>query len=189
MKKRKGGFNIQSIIMSVLMASTLITITIMGLLLYHRFKLAMDNTAVSNTEATVESSVDRLNSDLLDIRQIFNAANYNIIQEFDISSQEFAKQFSLLYETNSDKIQSMALYGSDGNLIASEPVSLEKENVEIKNQDWYQNAENAIENIHFSMLMYRTCSRTELTGIIESFRSAVRLILMTEIDRGAECFW
>ena len=64
-KKRKGGFNIQSIIMSVLMASTLITITIMGLLLYHRFKLAMDNTAVSNTEATVESSVDRLNSDLL----------------------------------------------------------------------------------------------------------------------------
>ena len=151
MKKRKGGFNIQSIIMSVLMASTLITITIMGLLLYHRFKLAMDNTAVSNTEATVESSVDRLNSDLLDIRQIFNAANYNIIQEFDISSQKFAKQFSLLYETNSDKIQSMALYGSDGNLIASEPVSLEKENVEIKNQDWYQNAENAIENIHFSM--------------------------------------
>ena len=151
MKKRKGGFNIQSIIMSVLMASTLITITIMGLLLYHRFKLAMDNTAVSNTEATVESSVDRLNSDLLDIRQIFNATNYNIIQEFDISSQEFAKQFSLLYETNSDKIQSMALYGSDGNLIASEPVSLEKENVEIKNQDWYQNAENAIENIHFSM--------------------------------------
>ena len=150
-KKRKGGFNIQSIIMSVLMASTLITITIMGLLLYYRFKLAMDNTAVSNTEATVESSVDRLNSDLLDIRQIFNAANYNIIQEFDISSQEFAKQFSLLYETNSDKIQSMALYGSDGNLIASEPVSLEKENVEIKNQDWYQNAENAIENIHFSM--------------------------------------
>lgn len=85
-KKRKGGFNIQSIIMSVLMASTLITITIMGLLLYHRFKLAMDNTAVSNTEATVESSVDRLNSDLLDIRQIFNAANYNIIQEFDISN-------------------------------------------------------------------------------------------------------
>ena len=60
MKKRKGGFNIQSIIMSVLMASTLITITIMGLLLYHRFKLAMDNTAVSNTEATVESNVDRL---------------------------------------------------------------------------------------------------------------------------------
>ena len=53
-KKRKGGFNIQSIIMSVLMASTLITINIMGLLLYHRFKMAMVNSAVSNRDATVE---------------------------------------------------------------------------------------------------------------------------------------
>lgn len=189
MKKRKGGFNIQSIIMSVLMASTLITITIMGLLLYHRFKLAMDNTAVSNTEATVESSVDRLNSDLLDIRQIFNAANYNIIQEFDISSQEFAKQCSLLYETNSDKIQSMALYGSDGNLIASEPVSLEKENVEIKTRTGIRMRKMRLKIFIFPCLMYRTCSRTELIGIIESFRSVVRLILTTEIDRGAECFW
>lgn len=144
------GFNIQSIIMSVLMALTLVTIAIMGFLLYHRFKLAVDKTAVSNTEATVESTVDRMNSDLLDIRQIFNAANYNVVQEFDISSQEFTKQFSLLYEANSDKIQSMALYGSDGELIASEPVSAEKENIDIKSQEWYQNAEEAIENIHFS---------------------------------------
>ena len=150
MKKRKGGFNIQSIIMSVLMASTLITITIMGLLLYHRFKLAMDNTAVSNTEATVESSVDRLNSDLLDIRQIFNAANYNIIQEFDISSQEFTRQFSMLYETNVDKIQSLALYGYDGMLIESEPVATVKDNVKVADQKWYQDARSEIENIHFS---------------------------------------
>ena len=34
-KKRKGGFNIQSIIMSVLMASTLITITIMAVSYTH----------------------------------------------------------------------------------------------------------------------------------------------------------
>ena len=132
------------------MTLSLVTVTVMGFLLYHRFKLASDKSAVENTEMTVERTIDRLNSSLLDLRQISDAANYNIVQEYDISSQEFAKQCSLLYETNSDKIQSMALYGSDGNLIASEPVSLEKENVEIKNQDWYQNAENAIENIHFS---------------------------------------
>lgn len=63
-------FNIQSIIMSVLMAITLVTIVTMGFLLYQRFKLAIDKMAVSNTEATVESTVDRVNSDLLDIRQI-----------------------------------------------------------------------------------------------------------------------
>lgn len=51
-------FNIQSIILSVLMAISLVTIIVMGLLLYHRFKLALEKTAVDNTEATVEATVD-----------------------------------------------------------------------------------------------------------------------------------
>ena len=68
--KENVVFNIQSIIMSVLMAITLVTIVTMGFLLYQRFKLAIDKMAVSNTEATVGSTVDRVNSDLLDIRQI-----------------------------------------------------------------------------------------------------------------------
>jgi sensor histidine kinase YesM len=149
--KKNVVFNIQSIIMSVLMAITLVTIVTMGFLLYQRFKLAIDKMAVSNTEATVESTVDRVNSDLLDIRQIFNAANYNIVQEFDISSEKFAEQFSLLYEVNSDKIESLALYGNEGRLIASEPVAVEKENIDVTGQDWYKNAESAIENVHFSV--------------------------------------
>ena len=149
--KENVVFNIQSIIMSVLMAITLVTIVTMGFLLYQRFKLAIDKMAVSNTEATVESTVDRVNSDLLDIRQIFNAANYNIVQEFDISSEKFAEQFSLLYEVNSDKIESLALYGNEGRLIASEPVAVEKENIDVTGQDWYKNAESAIENVHFSV--------------------------------------
>ena len=57
---------------------------VMGLLLYHRFKLALEKTAVYNAEATVEGTVDRLNADLLDIRQIFNGANYNVVQQFEM---------------------------------------------------------------------------------------------------------
>ena len=147
--RKNIAFNIQSIILSVLMAISLVTIIVMGLLLYHRFKLALEKTAVDNTEATVEATVDRLNADLLDIRQILNGANYNVVQQFDISSREFSEQFSLLYETNSDKIQSLALYDPQGNLIASEPVR-QKENVKVQTQEWYKNAEDAIENIHFS---------------------------------------
>ena len=63
------------------MAISLVTIIVMGLLLYHRFKLALEKTAVDNTEATVEATVDRLNADLLDIRQILNGANYNVVQQ------------------------------------------------------------------------------------------------------------
>ena len=67
--------------------------------------MAIRQTAVANTESVVESAVDRLEADLLNVRQISNAVNYNIIQEYDISSQEFERQFSLLYEINTDKIE------------------------------------------------------------------------------------
>ena len=83
-RKTFAQFNIQSIILSVLMTLSLVTVTVMGFLLYHRFKLASDKSAVANTEMTVESTIDRLNSSLLDLRQISDAANYNIVQEYDI---------------------------------------------------------------------------------------------------------
>ena len=149
-RKTFAKFNIQSIILSVLMTLSLVTVTVMGFLLYHRFKLASDKSAVANTEMTVESTIDRLNSSLLDLRQISDAANYNIVQEYDISSQEFTRQFSMLYETNVDKIQSLALYGYDGMLIESEPVATVKDNVKVAEQKWYQDAKSEIENIHFS---------------------------------------
>ena len=149
-RKTFAKFNIQSIILSVLMTLSLVTVTVMGFLLYHRFKLASDKSAVANTEMTVESTIDRLNSSLLDLRQISDAANYNIVQEYDISSQDFTRQFSMLYETNVDKIQSLALYGYDGMLIESEPVATVKDNVKVADQKWYQDARSEIENIHFS---------------------------------------
>ena len=39
-RKTFAKFNIQSIILSVLMTLSLVTVTVMGFLLYHRFKLA-----------------------------------------------------------------------------------------------------------------------------------------------------
>ena len=149
--RRFIGLGIQSIIMAVLTALTLITTITIGLLLYNRFKMAMKQTAVSNAESMVESTVDKLDAELLNVRQIMNAVNYNIIQENDISSDEFNRQFSLLYEINTDKVQSMALYDSDGAQLVAEPVSERKKGVKASKQDWYTNAEEEIENVHFSL--------------------------------------
>lgn len=101
------GLDIQSVIMTVLTMLTIAVTVVMGLLIYNRFKMSVKETNISSTEGIVDSVVEKMNSDLYNIRQISNAANYNIIQQYDVSSQEFNNQFSLLYETNSDKIQSL----------------------------------------------------------------------------------
>ena len=144
------GFDIQSIIMAVLTGLTITTTVVMGFLIYNRFKLAIKQTAVSNAESMIESTVDKVDTDLAGIRQISNGVNYNIIQEYDISSQEFSRQFSLLYEVNVDKVQSMALYDNSGKLVAAEPVAVQKDKVNVEEQEWYKNASEDIENMHFS---------------------------------------
>lgn len=149
-KRKKETYDIQSIIMSVLTILTIVTSVTMGLILYNRYELAMRQMEVQAADTLMVSTVDSIEYYLLNMRQISNALNYNVIQELDVSSMEFNQELSLLYEMNRDKIQSIALYDDTGNLIAAEPVTAQKENVEITEQDWFVKAAGQIENMHFS---------------------------------------
>ena len=51
------GFDIQSIIMAVLTGLTITTTVVMGFLIYNRFKLAIKQTAVSNAESMIETTL------------------------------------------------------------------------------------------------------------------------------------
>ena len=150
MQNISAWMDIQSLLMTVLSALTIVTTIVMGLLIYSRFKMSVKETAISNAESRIESTVDQVNNELRNMRQICNAVNYNIVQEYDISDQEFSRQFSLLYEVNNDKLQSMALYDSDGKIIAAEPVATREKNQKVTEQDWYKSATDEIENIHIS---------------------------------------
>ena len=133
MKKRKVS-DIQSVIMTVLSLMTVITSISMGLLLYNRYEMAMRQNEVRNTQ------VNSMEQYLKNMRQISDTVTYNIIQAFDVSSPEFNQQLSFLYDFNKDKIQSIALYDMEGNLIVAEPVTLQKDGVEVLWQSWFENA-------------------------------------------------
>ena len=120
MKKRKVS-DIQSVIMTVLSLMTVITSISMGLLLYNRYEMAMRQNEVRNTQNLMESTVNSMEQYLKNMRQISDTVTYNIIQAFDVSSPEFNQQLSFLYDFNKDKIQSIALYDMEGNLIVAEP--------------------------------------------------------------------
>ena len=149
MKKRKVS-DIQSVIMTVLSLMTVITSISMGLLLYNRYEMAMRQNEVRNTQNLMESTVNSMEQYLKNMRQISDTVTYNIIQAFDVSSPEFNQQLSFLYDFNKDKIQSIALYDMEGNLIVAEPVTLQKDGIDVLWQSWFENAAEEIENMHFS---------------------------------------
>ena len=136
--------------MTVLSLMTVITSISMGLLLYNRYETAMRQNDVRDAQNMMETIVNSMEQYLKSMRQISDTANYNIIQALDISSPEFNQELSLLYDSNKDKIQSIALYDMEGELLVAEPVTLQKEGVEVSRQSWFENAKAKIENMHFS---------------------------------------
>ena len=148
--KKKREFDIQSMIMTVLTMLTVVTSIVMGFLLHNRYEIAIRQIEVRDTQTLMESTVDSIENYLRNMRQISDTINYNVIQELDVSSVEFNQELSLLYETNKDKIQSVVLYDDTGKLVVAEPVTSQKEDVDISQQSWFGKAVDEIENMHFS---------------------------------------
>ena len=149
-KKKRKVSDIQSVIMLVLSLMTVTTSIFIGLLLYNRYETAMRHNDVSNTQNMMESMVSSTEQYLKSMRQLANTINYNIIQVYDVSDPEFNQQLSLIYEADKDKVQSIALYDMEGELIAAEPVTLQKEGIKVTGQPWFEHAAEKVANMHFS---------------------------------------
>ena len=151
MKKKKTKVSdIQSVIMLALSLMTVTTSIFIGLLVYNRYETAMRHNDVSNTQNMMESIVSSTEQYLKSMRQLANTINYNIIQVYDVSDPEFNQQLNLIYEADKDKIQSIALYDMEGELIVAEPVTLQKEGIKVTGQPWFANAAEKVANMHFS---------------------------------------
>ena len=149
-KKKRKVSDIQSVIMLALSLMTVTTSIFIGLLVYNRYETAMRHNDVSNTQNMMESIVSSTEQYLKSMRQLANTINYNIIQVYDVSDPEFNQQLNLIYEADKDKIQSIALYNMEGELIVAEPVTLQKEGIKVTEQPWFVNAAEKVANMHFS---------------------------------------
>lgn len=150
-KIMKREFDIQSMIMAVLTLLTVVTSILMVFLLYNRYGNAMRQMEIRDTQTLLQSTANSLESYLRNMRQIGDTINYSVVQEMDVSDAQFNQELSLLYEANKDKIQSIVLCDNKGTLIAAEPVTVQKNGVEIADQAWFNIAVNEIENMHFSV--------------------------------------
>ncbi|MEY8445236.1 sensor histidine kinase [Enterococcus ratti] len=143
---------LQSILMLIFSILSVVTTIIIGWLLYTRFSLLVQEKEVEASQALMRQTRDSVESYLQQMRQLSNMVYYNIVIENDFStqSQVIQNEMNLLYENNKENLASLAIYNHDGSLIAAEPVALQKEDSEITNQRWFQEALGKMEHIHFS---------------------------------------
>lgn len=140
---------------TIMLAFSVISISIMlvlGIVMYLRFSTLSRQEMIQSTQMLMEQTGENLEDYLVSMRQISDAAYYDVIKENDLTSQnkDIQRGMNLLYEANRDNLRSIAIYNNYGSLMAAEPVAVQKEDPDVTRQDWYVQAMDRMENMHFS---------------------------------------
>ena len=143
---------IQSTIMVAFSVISIAIILCMGSIMYVRFLNLTRQDTLESTQKLMKQTGENLEDYLVNMRQISEAAYYNLIKENDFTAQEenIKRGMNLLYEANKDDLRSIAVYDHEGNLMAAEPVDSQKKGVDVGEQEWFSQAMDEAENIHFS---------------------------------------
>lgn len=144
--------NIQTTIMIAFSIISALIILSMGIMMYWRFSDISEENIIENNQKLMEQTAESVENYLINMRQISDAAYYYVIKENDVSGNidEIHKGMNLLYEANKDKLRSIAVYNKYGSLMAAEPVATQKEEPDVTKQEWFIQAMNRMENVHFS---------------------------------------
>lgn len=148
---KPGG--IQSTLMLVFSFISVLTMLLMGVLMYMRFSMLSRQETIESSRKLMEQTGESMEDYLVNMRQISDAVYYDVVKENDFydKREEIQKGMNLLYEANRDKLRTIAFYNRDGSLVAAEPVASQKEDPDVTRQEWYQKAMEKMENIHFSI--------------------------------------
>lgn len=143
----------QTIQFTISVSFTIVSVcsmAILGVTLYNRFVNRMEDMTIESSEQLLNQTAINLETYLRNMRRISDAMYYSVIKDKDLAVDSLDEEMNLLYEANKDNLISIACYTNEGKLVAAAPVATEKENIDIVSQQWFVNALDQMENLHFS---------------------------------------
>lgn len=106
--------------------------------------------ALENNKQMLEQVSWNLNSYIRKMMNISDFMYYNVIKNKDLTEESIDKEMNLLYEENKDYLVSIVCVTEDGAVLAAGPIATRKKSVDLKEQEWFVQAGEKIENLHFT---------------------------------------
>ena len=150
MKNRIQKRSIQLIITVSFTTIAVIAMAVMGIVLYAQFAQTTRDNAVESSKQLLDQAGWNLNTYLRNMMTVSDTMYYSVIKNRDLTYEPLDKEMTLLYEANKDNLISIACVTEDGAVMAAAPVATRKRGIDITTQDWFIQANEKIENLHFS---------------------------------------
>lgn len=143
--------SIRGIILTTFTVVAVSSVLLTSFVLYQQFEKHSRTMITDSTERLTEQAAMRLENHLTSMREISDALYYDVIKDTDFSQSNVNDAMNTLYEANSNNLVSFALYTKTGQLLSAAPTLVQKEGLDVAKEDWFQNALNNEENLHFSV--------------------------------------
>lgn len=183
--RARGLFTAGSIKRSVFLAFTIsaaMAVLITGVVFYMRYSSQLDESIQSENEILIDEVTQNVNSYLRDMIRISDSLYYNVIKNTDLELEDVSNELQLLYTANNNYIKNIVLFDSTGQAILTAPPSLIKPDVFVINNDWFQNAFDKTENLHFSLPHVQNL----VEDSSDTYEWVISLSCAVEITRGKD---
>lgn len=142
--------NLQTTIVLPFTIVGLFIILIMSAALYLRFGNTVKDMVEEKNIQILEQTNQSLNNHLKQMMKVSDTVYYEILKQKDTKVDTIYSDLDFLYKANQDKVVSIGLFDWDGAVVEAVPVSSVKRNVRPHLEEWYVNASDKIEELHFS---------------------------------------
>lgn len=142
--------NLQSTIVLPFTVAGLFVILVMATALFLRFSITAEDMVEEKNIQIIEQTNQALNNHLKQMMKVSDTVYYEILKQKDVKKDKIHSDLDLLYSANQDKLVSIALFDWNGKVVDAVPVSAVKKNVFPQKEEWYENAADKIEELHFS---------------------------------------
>ena len=130
--------------------TSLIAVLVIVISIYSRLSSQLADTVKQENVSLVNRVGSSMEVYLRNIMKLSDTVYYGIIKNVNLSEGSITEEMTLLYNNNKEQVLNIALISKEGQPISVVPASRFRKNFEVSKEEWFVNALNKTENIHFT---------------------------------------
>ena len=131
--------------------TSLVAVLLIVISIYSRLSSQLYDTVKQENVSLVNRVDSSMEVYLRNIMKLSDTIYYGIIKNTNLSEDSIGEKLTLLYNNNKEQVSNVALISKEGEPISVVPAARFRKNFKAEDEEWFVNALNKTENIHFTL--------------------------------------
>ena len=131
--------------------TSLVAVLLIVISIYSRLSSQLYDTVKQENVNLVNRVDSSMEVYLRNIMKLSDTIYYGIIKNANLSEDSIGEKLTLLYNNNKEQVSNISLISKEGEPISVVPAARFRKNFKAEDEEWFVNALNKTENIHFTL--------------------------------------